>query len=193
MIDLISKIQNWYKINCNGDWEHRYGISISTLDNPGWSIQLDLTETPLEGIDYKQAYQNPEQEHDWFYFQTKGNILDIACSPENLTTIFQIFFDQILPNYANPTFSYQLYLPLPSHHDEIWTPCYAKMVNEESLKVHEIPPIDIKHIKVRNLDQFDFDELDLSQLELNIQVGDMVNVGLEEVFDGVILTAILPS
>jgi hypothetical protein len=37
---LIEQIQGWYAAQCNGDWEHRYGVSIDTLDNPGWSVTL---------------------------------------------------------------------------------------------------------------------------------------------------------
>jgi hypothetical protein len=30
----------WYTKQCNGDWEHSYGIRIDTIDNPGWSLTL---------------------------------------------------------------------------------------------------------------------------------------------------------
>src|ERR1700722_12742042 len=40
-------LQRWYKIHCNGDWEHSYGIQIDTLDNPGWTITIDLQDTDL--------------------------------------------------------------------------------------------------------------------------------------------------
>ena len=41
--NLIHWIEKWYKGNCNGDWEHSYGITIETLDNPGWDFTIDLT------------------------------------------------------------------------------------------------------------------------------------------------------
>lgn len=47
---LLNWLQNWYKTNCNGDWEHTYGIKIETLDNPGWSVVVDLKETNLEHL-----------------------------------------------------------------------------------------------------------------------------------------------
>lgn len=45
--DLMKRLQDWYASQCNGDWEHTYGISLSTLDNPGWSLKVDLTNTYL--------------------------------------------------------------------------------------------------------------------------------------------------
>jgi Immunity protein 53 len=38
---------DWFASQCNGDWEHGFGITIGTLDNPGWSFRVDLTDTPL--------------------------------------------------------------------------------------------------------------------------------------------------
>ncbi|MBX7074619.1 MAG: immunity 53 family protein [Pirellulales bacterium] len=45
MTDLLSGSQAWYRRNC--DWEHRFGITLETLDNPGWLLKVDLTATPL--------------------------------------------------------------------------------------------------------------------------------------------------
>lgn len=47
-------IQKWYQAQCNGDWEHSYGIIIETIDNPGWSITIDLETTELEGKTFKK-------------------------------------------------------------------------------------------------------------------------------------------
>lgn len=41
-------LNRWYQAQCDGDWEHRYGISIETLDNPGWWVRIDLRDTLLE-------------------------------------------------------------------------------------------------------------------------------------------------
>jgi hypothetical protein len=30
-----SLLEAWYASRCDGEWEHGYGISIETLDNPG--------------------------------------------------------------------------------------------------------------------------------------------------------------
>lgn len=35
--NIFEWLQKWYKSQCDGDWEHEYGIKIETVDNPGWS------------------------------------------------------------------------------------------------------------------------------------------------------------
>jgi len=40
-------IQRWFADQCDGEWEHSHGITIGTVDNPGWSIEIDLDETSL--------------------------------------------------------------------------------------------------------------------------------------------------
>jgi len=42
-------LMRWYRLRCDGEWEHNHGIEIGTLDNPGWSLRIDLRGTPLEG------------------------------------------------------------------------------------------------------------------------------------------------
>jgi Immunity protein 53 len=45
--DLMSKLSRWYASHCDGEWEHHKGISIQTLDNPGWWVKIDLSATNL--------------------------------------------------------------------------------------------------------------------------------------------------
>lgn len=187
-MEVIDRIQDWYKLNCDGDWEHDYGYSIGTLDNPGWTIRIDLTETALENLEFSQQYQNPVKEHDWYFIKTKERVLDFACGPENLKQVFLIFFDTILPKFADRDFHYVLHLPLEGHHLEIWTPVTARLVNERSLEIVEIDPIEYKNIKVRHFEQIDFDQSDLDKMSMGFKKGDIVEVELEEVADGLILT-----
>ncbi|UCH44768.1 MAG: hypothetical protein JSV11_10785 [Nitrospiraceae bacterium] len=42
----FDRLNRWYINQCNGDWEHQYGIVIETLDNPGWRVKIDLTGIP---------------------------------------------------------------------------------------------------------------------------------------------------
>jgi hypothetical protein len=47
MASTLERLAHWYKSNCDGDWEYSFGLTIDTLDNPGWSITVDLDDTPL--------------------------------------------------------------------------------------------------------------------------------------------------
>lgn len=188
MKETIERIQDWYKLNCNGVWEHSYGYSIATLDNPGWTIRIDLAETCLDKLDFKQEFQNPEYEHDWYIIKTDKEVLEIACGPENLKQVFEIFLDEIIPNHSDKDFHYDIYLPLQGYSFEIWTPAKATIVNEETLRLIEIPKVEYKNIKVKDFAKIDFNQSDLEKLKLNFKIGDELKVALEDVDNDLILT-----
>jgi hypothetical protein len=60
----ISWLQNWYTTQCDGDWEHDYGITIGTLDNPGWYVVINLVKTPLEAAAFEPV-QKHRSDEDW--------------------------------------------------------------------------------------------------------------------------------
>lgn len=186
--ETIDRIQDWYKLNCNGDWEHSYGYSIATLDNPGWTIRIDLAETCLDKLEFGRKFQNPEYEHDWFIIKTDKQVLDITCGPENLKQVFEIFLDEIIPNQSDKDFYYDIYLPLQGHGFDIWTPAKAIIVNEETLRLIEIPKVEYKNIKVKDISKIDFDQSFLETLKLNYKIGDDLKVTLEDIDNDLILT-----
>ena len=64
-------LNEWYRRQCDGDWEHQYGIQMETLDNPGWSIEIDLAETELEARSFTTV-QIERSEHDWVHLRIEG-------------------------------------------------------------------------------------------------------------------------
>lgn len=71
-MDLIEWLSDWYRGNCNGDWEHTSGVLIETLDNPGWSIKIDLMNTTLEGRLLTEVFVE-KAEDDWFKVSSDGD------------------------------------------------------------------------------------------------------------------------
>jgi immunity protein 53 of polymorphic toxin system len=63
--DVLTWLQGWYATQTDGDWEHSNGITIATLDNPGWSVEIDLADTALAGqvFDRRETHRS---EDDWF-------------------------------------------------------------------------------------------------------------------------------
>jgi hypothetical protein len=45
-------------------------VTIGTLDNPGWSLTIDLTQTPLAGRTFKTIEQM-DHETDWMHCEVK--------------------------------------------------------------------------------------------------------------------------
>ncbi|WP_343691963.1 immunity 53 family protein [Chitinophaga sp.] len=70
MSEILSWISQWMNSNCNGSWEHMYGVKIGTLDNPGWYVTIDLTDTELESLEMEtDVIENSE--NDWYYYKVK--------------------------------------------------------------------------------------------------------------------------
>ncbi|WP_343691967.1 immunity 53 family protein [Chitinophaga sp.] len=71
MSEILSWISQWMNSQCNGDWEHMYGIKIGTADNPGWYVTIDLAETELEDLEMEtDVTENAED--DWFFYKVKN-------------------------------------------------------------------------------------------------------------------------
>lgn len=83
-------LQHWYRSHCNGDWEHGTGIHIGTIDNPGWSIKVNLQDTELEHKKFENV-QIERSELDWIFCTVKENNFEGACGPINLTEVLKIF------------------------------------------------------------------------------------------------------
>jgi len=65
MADLLEWVQSWFLRHCDESWEHEYGVTIETLDNPGWLLKVDLKRTELEQVPFV-ARQRDEGSEDWY-------------------------------------------------------------------------------------------------------------------------------
>lgn len=90
--DVLAWLQNWYESHTNGDWEHQYGIRIDTLDNPGWSLRIDLTETGLDRRDF-EPIKIERTERDWLFCRIEGDVFTANCGPQNLAGAIAVFRD----------------------------------------------------------------------------------------------------
>jgi hypothetical protein len=53
-MNVLGELQHWFEEQCDGDWDHSYGVQIQNLDNPGWMVQIHLEGTALEDARSKQ-------------------------------------------------------------------------------------------------------------------------------------------
>jgi hypothetical protein len=57
MMNDLQWLTEWFKDRTDGEWEHAFGITIATLDNPGWSIRIDLSGTALCEVSFASEEQ----------------------------------------------------------------------------------------------------------------------------------------
>ena len=83
-------LQDWYLNQCDKDWEHSYGIKIDTLDNPGWTIIIDLKGTECEDMPFTDLHED-QGEDDWYFCKISENKFKASCDPLKLVFVLEIF------------------------------------------------------------------------------------------------------
>jgi hypothetical protein len=91
-VTLLHRLQNWYLQECNGDWEHSYGVKIETLDNPGWLVTIDLTETKWERLQVART-STERSENNWVQVEVSNGKFVGCGGPVNLEEVLMLFFD----------------------------------------------------------------------------------------------------
>ena len=91
-MSAIDWLQRWYAGQVDGDWEHEFGVRIDTLDNPGWTLEIDLTGTSLEGQDF-EARRLDRSDSDWINCRVEGGKFRGWGGPLNLSELVEVFRD----------------------------------------------------------------------------------------------------
>lgn len=87
---ILKWLEKWYTNNCNGDWEHSYGITIETLDNPGWDIKIDLKGTILEN-EIKNYTFTKINDDDWFGIKVENAEFYAFGDSNKLSFLLELF------------------------------------------------------------------------------------------------------
>jgi hypothetical protein len=91
-MNALAELQQWYASNCNGDWEHSYGIKIETLDNPGWFLRIELEDTNLQNRSFVNI-EIENNEEDWYICKVNKNRFEALGDPTKLNKLIEIFLD----------------------------------------------------------------------------------------------------
>ncbi|MBK1787900.1 immunity 53 family protein [Prauserella cavernicola] len=94
--DPFEFLRAWYHDHCDEDWEHQQGVRIGTLDNPGWSVRVDLAETCLDGRRLDRVTVD-RSDQDWVHWWSDGLRFQVACGPRNLREALVKFAEFAVP------------------------------------------------------------------------------------------------
>ena len=106
MTDDLTWLMNWYVAQCDGDWEHRFGLEIGTLDNPGWSLAIDLGGTPWQDRPFEKVSHNltedetiegPSGEKHWWVADVEGSTFKAFGGPRDLRAMISAFREWVEP------------------------------------------------------------------------------------------------
>jgi hypothetical protein len=89
-VNILNWLEKWYQSNCDTNWEHLYGIKISTLDNPGWMVNINLTDTPLIGKVFENVHID-NGDDDWITCRVINDIYEGFGDSFKFEKILRIF------------------------------------------------------------------------------------------------------
>jgi hypothetical protein len=96
----LARLEAWYQSQCDGDWEHCFGLKIETLDNPGWKVVIELDDTELEDAPFAEVKRNEvaqryEDDPNWLWCRKQGSKFDAIGGPKQLGAIIEVFLSWV--------------------------------------------------------------------------------------------------
>ncbi|MDR0960007.1 MAG: immunity 53 family protein [Propionibacteriaceae bacterium] len=76
-------VQDWYGSKCDGIWEHGYGMSVESLDNPGWKVTVD-GESGKQTVTFTVGYDNDD---DWLLIRATADRFEGIGDATKLTVL----------------------------------------------------------------------------------------------------------
>jgi hypothetical protein len=93
MASALKRLSDWYLDQCDGLWEHTQGMSITTLDNPGFALKIDLKGTPLEDAEFDRVEVEYQTEDRWYTCWKEDGTFNAAGAPSTVEDMIECFLD----------------------------------------------------------------------------------------------------
>lgn len=93
-MEILDWIQHWFKENCDGDWEQGEGIQITILDNPGWEIEIDISNTSIANINIEWIL-NENSAQDWYGVKIENQKFNASGDAGKLKFLLELFKEMI--------------------------------------------------------------------------------------------------
>jgi hypothetical protein len=90
--NCLARLEAWFASECNGDWEHTYGITLETVDNPGWMFTVEIKDTPLSGRPFTTVSERVS-DSDWLHCAVADGTFRGSGGIGSLERILMIFLD----------------------------------------------------------------------------------------------------
>ena len=91
MSDTLARLAAWHLSQCNGEREHAHGIKVDTLDDPGWTIDIDLAGTTLVDAPFGVHEDRYDHEVSWLRCWTEAAVFHAACGPGRLEDALRVY------------------------------------------------------------------------------------------------------
>jgi hypothetical protein len=81
----------WYAAHCDGEWEHGSGIKLTTLDNPGWRLKINIADTELQHVPFASVEYQLTDDISWWRCWRDEAVFHAACGVNNLNAVIDVF------------------------------------------------------------------------------------------------------
>jgi|LakMenE01Jun11ns_1017448.scaffolds.fasta_scaffold9833460_2 hypothetical protein len=99
--DNLNWLSEWYQKKCNGDWEHYFGVKIETLDNPGWSLIIDIQDSQQQNLKNIPWHFIENNKNDWYGYKIEEGKFEASGDPYKLDYLIKLF-REIVENNSPP-------------------------------------------------------------------------------------------
>jgi hypothetical protein len=83
-------LDDWSQRQCNGEWEHRQGVSLKSLDNPGWHLTIRLAGTSAVNT-RPQQLRLDTRSGGWLACSIAAECFEGSGDPRKLEQIIGVF------------------------------------------------------------------------------------------------------
>ena len=95
-MEVFQYLADWYENQCNRKWDSKRGISLRSLDRPGWLLKVDLVGTDLEHTPFQPVRvgvtdKGQPEEPVWMTCRVHEGQFIAACSPDMLSHALDTF------------------------------------------------------------------------------------------------------
>jgi immunity protein 53 of polymorphic toxin system len=87
---LISWLESWLEAHADYRMHEHYGIRIESLDNPGWTVSIDLELTVLESKFFEEMERHVS-DRDWVRCWVRDNKFRGVGDTGKLNVILETF------------------------------------------------------------------------------------------------------
>jgi Immunity protein 53 len=87
---MLEQLGAWYAAQCDGEWERQYGVTIGTMEVPGWHLRVDLVGTPLAGDEHARELV-ARSEQNWVEVWSDGYTFNATGGVDNLGELLAAF------------------------------------------------------------------------------------------------------
>lgn len=95
-MNTFARLQTWYLAQCNGEWEHSYGVTIQSCDNPGWWVTINLIGTHLHKREFSEIAEGVDEQRfalgsRWLSCYTENGTWHGSGDETKLERILEVF------------------------------------------------------------------------------------------------------